>query len=259
MFTILSINTNYSHYRMMRIHISAVGFEIDRIVLPAIKLKADKVWLITHNNPSNDKGFEFVNKVKESLKKEKIEVAEEKADRKDLFDTLRAFRSIVSRESGNQIMVNVSTGSKIQSIAFMMACMMFKDFGMIKPYYAEPDEYMTLSHEQETSGLRDIKLLPDYKIEIPHENLIKCMVLINKQIDGKVTKKKLRDLALEEKLIHVKEKKDNKEIAAYMALNKNIIEPLQNWNFIDIEKIGTSKIVTLSTDGRNALQFLKPL
>ena len=63
---------------------------------------------------------------------------------------------------------------------------------------------------------------------------------------------------IEEKLIHVKEKKDNKEIAAYMALNKNIIEPLQNWNFIDIEKIGTSKIVTLSTDGTNALKFLNP-
>ena len=168
----------------MRVHISPVGFEIDRIVLPAIQLKADKVWLITHNNKSDDKGFEFVNKIKERLKEEKIEVEEEEADRKDLFDTLRAFRSIISKEQGNQIMVNVSTGSKIQSIAFMMACMMFKDFGMIKPYYAEPEEYMTLSHEQETSGLRDIKLLPDYKIEIPHENLIKCMVLINKQKNG---------------------------------------------------------------------------
>jgi Family of unknown function (DUF6293) len=243
---------------MMRVHISAVGFEIDRIVLPAVKLKADRVWLITHSNTIDDKGFEFVKKVKDALKKEKIEVEEEKADRKDLFDTLRAFRSIVSKEQGNQIMVNVSTGSKIQSIAFMMACMMFKDVGMIKPYYAEPDEYMTISKEQETIGLRDIKLLPDYKIEIPHQNLIKCMVLINKQKDGKVTKKKLRDLTLEEKLIHVDENKENKGTAAYMALNKNIIEPLQNWNFIDIEKIGNSKIVSLSTDGRNALKFLNP-
>jgi hypothetical protein len=155
-------------------------------------------------------------------------------------------------------MVNVSTGSKIQSIAFMMACMMFKDFGMIKPYYAEPDEYRSISREQETIGLKDIILLPDYKIEIPRQNLIKCMVLINTEKDGKVTKKKLKDLALEEKLIHVDENKENKDTAAYMALNKNIIEPLQNWNFIDIEKIGNSKIVTLSTDGRNALKFLNP-
>jgi hypothetical protein len=243
---------------MMRVHISAVGFEIDRIVLPALKLKADRVWLITHNNTIDDKGFEFVKRVKESLRKEKIEVEEEKADRKDLFDTLRAFRSIVSKEQGNQIMVNVSTGSKIQSIAFMMACMMFKDFGVIKPYYAEPDEYMTISKEQETVGLRDIVLLPDYKIEIPRQNLIKCMVLINKQISGKITKKKLRDLALEEKIIHIDENKEHKDTAAYMTLNKNIIEPLENWNFINIEKIGNSKIVSLSIDGKNALKFLNP-
>jgi hypothetical protein len=48
----------------------------------------------------------------------------------------------------------------------MMGCMMFKDFGRIKPYYAERKKYMTISLEQEAIGLKDIKLLPDYKIEI---------------------------------------------------------------------------------------------
>jgi hypothetical protein len=38
----------------LRIHIAPVGFEIDRIVLPAIRKKADRVWLIT-DNPSYQK------------------------------------------------------------------------------------------------------------------------------------------------------------------------------------------------------------
>ena len=242
-----------SKLHMRRINISAVGFEIDRVVLPAIELRVDKVWLINHSNKSDDKGFEFVNIIKDRLNEAKIEVEEEEADRKDLFDTLRAFRSIVAKEEGNEIMVNVSTGSKIQSIAAMMACMMFKDSGRIIPYYAEPEQYTNTSHEQETIGLKDIMLLPDYKIEIPKQNLIKCMVLINEQKNGKVTKKNLKDLALKEKLIHVTEKKT--ENAAYMAL-KNIIEPLRNWNFIEIEKRGTSNIVSLIKDGKNALKFL---
>ncbi len=104
-------------------------------------------------------------------------------------------------------------------------------------------------------SLKDIVLLPDYKIEIPKQNLIKCMVLIDTQKNGKVTKKNLKDLALKEKLIHVAEKKT--DTAAYMAL-KNIIELLQNWNFIEIEKRGTSKIVFLSEDGKKALKFLHP-
>jgi hypothetical protein len=63
------------------------------------------------------------------------------------------------------------------------------------------------------------------------------------------------EVALKENLIHVGEKKT--ETAAYMAL-KNLIEPLQNWNFIEIEKSGTSNIVSLSKEGRNALKFLNP-
>ena len=70
-----------------------------------------------------------------------------------------------------------------------------------------------------------------------------------------MTKKNLKDLALRENLIHVAENKT--DTAAYMAL-KNIIEPLQNWNFIEIEKRGTSNIVSLSKEGKNALKFLNP-
>ena len=34
----------------LRIHIAPVGFELDRIILPAVRMKADKVWLIAHDN-----------------------------------------------------------------------------------------------------------------------------------------------------------------------------------------------------------------
>jgi len=245
-------------FSVLRIHISPVGFEIDRVVLPAIHLKADRVWLVTHSHPYDDKGSTFTIKIKNILEENKIECLEESADRRDLFDTLRALRSIILKEKGNNIMVNTSTGSKIQSIASMMACMMFKDFGNIQPYYAEPEKYRSNPDEQETEGLKKIIELPDYRIEIPNRNLIKCLELIDKEKNSSVTKKKLKDLAIEENLIRVSEDKENKEISAYMALNKNIIEPLQNWNFINIKKIGNSKIVTLSTDGLNALKFLNP-
>ena len=240
----------------MRVHISPVGFEIDRVVSPAIELKADRVWLITHNNPHEDKASTFVAEIKNKLKERKIECLEESADRKDLFDTLRVLRYITGREKGNNIMINVSTGSKIQSIASMMACMMFRDFGTVTPYYVEPENYRSIPDEQETEGLKDIILLPDYRIEIPGKNLIKSLELINKEKSGTLTKKKLRDLALQENLIHVSEFKENKETAAYMALNKNILEPLQKWNFVTVEKSGKRKIVYLSNDGKNALKFL---
>jgi predicted transcriptional regulator len=41
-----------------------------------------------------------------------------------------------------------------------------------------------------------------------------------------------------------------------MALNKNLIEPLLEWNFISVIKQGAHHMVALTNKGRNALRFL---
>jgi hypothetical protein len=168
-------------------------------------------------------------------------------------------------EKGNHILVNVSVGSKIQAIASTMACMMFKDMATIKPYYVVPEKYNTILLEekrnQETEGMKDIITLPEYKIEIPNEKLVECMNLISQHKDNKITKKELKDLALDRNLIQVGKKvtqdeEERSDQAAYMALNKNLIEPLMDWKFISVEKIGARHIVSLTDEGINALKFL---
>lgn len=44
--------------------------------------------------------------------------------------------------------------------------------------------------------------------------------------------------------------------AAYMALNKNLIEPLLAWRFISESKIGSHHVISLTEDGKHALKFL---
>jgi hypothetical protein len=231
---------------MLRIHIAPVGFNVDRIVLPAEKMKADRVWLILHNDPQNDQGKTFTESIKKKLEQNRIEFKFERADRTDLFDTLRVLRSIVLGEIRNAIYVNVSAGSKIQAIASMMTCMMFKDTAMIKPYYAVPEKYTMFPKRPETIGLREIVTLPEYKVEIPDENLIECLALINQRAGGKISKKELKDQAFEKELIHVDDKSEHFEQAGYMSLNKNIIEPLLKWKFISIEKLGSRHIISLT-------------
>jgi NAD(P)-dependent dehydrogenase (short-subunit alcohol dehydrogenase family) len=70
-----------------------------------------------------------------------------------------------------------------------------------------------------------------------------------------------KDLALDQNLIYVGKKgaQDDEgcsDQAAYMALNKNLIEPLMDWKFINIEKIGARHVVSLTDEGINALRFL---
>ena len=59
--------------------------------------------------------------------------------------------------------------------------------------------------------------------------------------------------------VGIKDTQDREEHsnqAAYMALNKNLIEPLMDWKFISVEKIGSRHIVSLTDEGINALRFL---
>ncbi|MFY9871180.1 MAG: DUF6293 family protein [Candidatus Nitrosopolaris sp.] len=226
--------------QMLRVHIAPVGFEVDRIVLPAIDMKADRVWLITDDKPKEDEGSKFVKLIQRKLKEVRIECFQGEADRIDLFDILRVLRIIILKEKGNSILVNVSVGSKIQAIASMMACMMFKDIANIKPYYVVPERYnssLVKEDKQETEGLKEIKPMPEYKIEIPNQKLIKCLDIINRKADGNITKRELKDAAIEAGLIHVDEKRltsiamkkeEYSDQAAYMSLNKNLIAPLQN-------------------------------
>lgn len=246
--------------QILRVHVAPVGFEVDRIVLPAINMKADRVWLIVHAGAKADKGDKFVKAIESNLKDARIECLKASADRIDLFDILRALRTIILKEKGNSILVNVSVGSKIQAIASMMACMMFKDLAMIKPYYVVPEIYnssLAKENKQETEGVKDIIGLPEYKIEIPSDKLIRCLGIIDERAGGKITKRELKDLAIENNLIHVDDKKISSDQAAYMALNKNLIEPLLDWKFITESKVGSHHIISLTEDGIHALKFLK--
>jgi hypothetical protein len=144
----------------------------------------------------------------------------------------------------------------------MMACMMFKDIAMIKPYYVVPERYnssLVKEDKQETEGVKDIIALPEYKIEIPSNKLIRCLDMIDKQKGGRITKRELKDLVIEDNLIHVDNKSSRAQYsdqAAYMALNKNLIEPLLDWRFITESKIGSHHIISLTEDGKHALKFL---
>jgi uncharacterized protein DUF6293 len=135
----------------------------------------------------------------------------------------------------------------------------------IRPYYAFPKKYASLpmkkqEQEQETFGLKKIIGLPDYKISIPSEKLIRCLSFISKEQNAKITKKKLKDLAIKNNLIHTATKKNNPaestEQAEYMALNKNLLEPMLSWKFITVSKVGSNHVVSMTNEGRDALRFL---
>jgi hypothetical protein len=170
-------------------------------------------------------------------------------------DYTRGTRHSQDYTRGTRHSQDYTRGSKIQSIASMMACMIFKDRIDITPYYAVPEKYTTIPREQETIGVKKILKLPEYKIQTPPDNLIKCLEIIYQWKNYRISNKDLRDQALEKNLIHV-ERHEHWEQSAYMALKTNLLEPLLKWQYIKVEKIGRRHDIILTPEGLNVLKFL---
>ena len=238
-----------------RIQIAPVGFEIDRIVVPAKKEKADIVYLIMHSNLSVDKSTKYAEKIKDSLKKSKIKTETVYADRNNLLDIVKAVKEIILKHRQSEILINVSSGSKIHAIACMMGCMIFDDRKNIRPFYAEPEKYPAFkSNEQQTYGVKNVQPLPTYQMKTPKKELLEILTIIKNA--GRIKKSELADMAIKRKIITINSTQ-NFKMARFTSLDKNVIRPLKDqWNFVDEEKIGRNRYIFLTEDGKLASQFL---
>jgi len=241
----------------LRVHIAPVGFEIDRIVIPAVDMKADKVWLVVHDNVAEDKATKYRDKIEKLLEKKGIETETAFANRLRLFPIIKAVTEIIFKERKNDIYVNVATGSKVHAIGCMMACMLFDDRDKIHPFYAQAEKYPEYEGTgQETYGVSEIHSLPTYRIGTPKRELLEAMKII-KDAGGRIQKKKMAEEAEKRKIIIVNAKEQNFTQARFASLDKNIVQPLvDTWGFVEVEKIGRNRWIKMTEDGEHAAEFL---
>ena len=241
----------------LRVHIAPVGFEVDRIVIPLRQKKADRLWLLVHTNAALDQSGPYVDQIESGCRKLGVEVKKQHANRMDLFNMIRAIKEIVEVEKNNLIYVNVASGSKIQAIACMMACMMLKNHDNLKPFYAIPEKYAALKDRPQSSGVKDLVPLPVYGMQTPKPILLQALGIVAGCANQRVTKKDMAKLAENRGLISVTPGKSNRSQLRFTSLQNNIIDPLEHqWKFIQVEKVGRNRWITLTDEGRDAVDFL---
>lgn len=250
-----TIDTIMTQISDLRIHIAPVGYEIDRIVMPAKDLRADMVYLMIHENKSQDKAVPFYNKITQQLKKQNIDVQLEYHDRLNLFAIIKSVKRLIEKEKQNKLFINLASGSKIQSIGCMMACMMFNEYQNVKPFYVEAKEYPGFSGKPISTGIKDIEYVPTYNIQKPSQKHIEALKIINEK--QRLSKKDMVKLAVENKLITVNAQKGNESQAKFASLDKNIIQPLEEkWQYITVEKVGRNRYIQLTNEGKKAADIL---
>ena len=250
-----TVDTMSSNLKL-RVHIAPVGFEIDRIIIPATRMKADKVYLLRHDNYAEDKSGPYLEKIAKKLDNKNISTEIVNVNRYRLFGIIRVVKEIIIKERDSDIYLNIASGSKIHAVGCMMAAMLKDDRTNIHPYYAQAETYPTYSgKEQQTFGVEEIHDLPTYQIRTPPPKLLEALSII--KAEDRITKKRLAEIADDHDLINVGAREENFQQARFASLDKNIIHPLEHdWEFIKVEKVGRNRIITLTKEGKYAAEFL---
>lgn len=232
-----------------RVHIAPVGFEIDRVVLPFIKMKGERIHLIVRRD-SNERGINCQERIVEDLERAQKPYQIHKAEF-DLLKLIYTCRKIIEGEldSGNHVFVNISSGGSIQGVACHFATLTFKKG--VSAYYAYPERYIEMvdpNRAQNSAGLSKIEMVPHYSIDLPTPEEMSFLVLVGQSKDSR--KSILLKRCLESGLFSVEGKS---KPYGHVILESRYIRPLKEKELLVVEGRGKSNKVLLTEKGRNTL------
>jgi len=230
----------------LRVHISPVGFEVRRVVEPLIRLRADRAYLVTGR--PDDLAKKQWRAIHEALSEEykAIEVKDEYENPWDFHALLRLYGRITrsERADGNEVLINVSTGTKVSAMVGLLAGM----FWGASPYYAETGYVGT----SETVGnivfppLLRFSVMPPQQREVLH-----------------ILKAEARSLRKEEMIQSLRraeilpESGQISEASVYRRLEA-LLGPLVDQRFIIVKGNRKAGRIELTEEGRAAALLLEP-
>ncbi|MFC7205076.1 DUF6293 family protein [Haloferax namakaokahaiae] len=250
-----------------RVHVSPLGYEFDRVLKPAIDYKADRVYLLEHEEPNSEKP-EYHETLKEDLQDAGITVHSVQCDIFDLYTVLGEIAQIITTHAKDEVYVNLSTGSKISAIGGMIACMVTRESANVTPYYVRAEGYAPDEEVEEGTpvsfGMAAITELPAYPIQGPSKEEIVILQFISEE--QPITKKQLIRQArqvvgrfkqnVEDKGIQVD---SDPYMGEYRLLDTHILDPLQKRECVKITEVGRSKEIVITDEGQNTLKAFEYL
>jgi len=239
-----------------RIHIAPIGYEKERVYKPPIESGADKVILIEHrsNTKSNEitKGEECKAAVHRELADEGIRTKVEECDLFDINSCVLTIAEAVESFSNDDVYVNLATGSKLSAIGGMIACTATHAV----PYYVHAEGY---EGEAITTGVADMEELSTYPLTLPHQQYLEVLAYIEEESKEEDTVIKGDIVSYAQDLPLLSEYDRDQERNMYDPVEKEIIEPLVNQEYLKREYRGNETRYYLTEEGKETLQILKYL
>jgi hypothetical protein len=242
-----------------RVHVVPFGVERDRILVPVREYAADDVVLLDYLSepaparPSvedlvavfDDQGVSY------DLRDVQID---------DPFDALAEVGQAIADYRDDDVFVNLATGDTPVGIGAMMACMTTG----ARPYYVTARQHG--SHQGPVpTDVESIESMPSYPLERPTDEQLAVMQHIatseRTNREGEPYRKKSDLITFGEvaELPFLADFDGETAQGKFRRLQRYIVDPLTDKDFITIVEVGVNKQVFLTDDGRNTLRAFQHL
>ena len=234
-----------------RVHIMPVGYEFDRIVLPAQELRADRVVLL--DPVTEQEAPRYTGDVCEALDEARIDYELVNCDIFDLFESLGTIAKLATAYEDDDVYVNLASGSKVTAMGGMIACMATDAI----PSYVRAEKYAEQTESGVSEGVAEISRVPTYPIERPSRQHVAVLDYIAEH--EKTTKKSVIELGEEVNLPFIADYESTEPKGKYRLLDSRILQPLVENEYIEVEAVGRTKRISITENGRNTLQAFQYL
>lgn len=234
-----------------RVHVAPVGFEIDRIVLPFLEMKGERIHLIVRKE-RNARGDRCVEGITQELKRHSKPFELHKIDL-DLFKIIHVCRQVIAEElkSKNHVFVNISSGGSIQAVASHFATLTFRDG--VSAYYAYPETYVEKvdpSRPQASSGISRIEVIPHYSIELPDDTELAFLKIV---AEARIPSK--RAILEECRRRGIISQEGKSKPYGHVVLENKFVKPLESSGLLRVLDKGRRSRILLTEKGLNTLHL----
>ncbi|WGI18082.1 DUF6293 family protein [Methanonatronarchaeum sp. AMET-Sl] len=243
------------------VHITPLGFEIDRVIQPLEKYPANRIHILTvdsekHGHRLYKKQKKYTKKIKQKLNKLKIEFKIHDTDIFNLIDVMDKTSSLIKKEktNGSRIYINISGAGRLTAVATTLTGM----YHDINTYYVKADRYPDSQKEKNKHGLsivetNQIQEIKNLSFKKPSEEAITVLKTLDKKGPQKTDdllnqlSKKHSRYKFKGRYQDLNRKKKQKLI---MRLNRGILDKLEKNGYITREKTGRRNIIKKTETGK---------
>jgi len=234
-----------------RVHLIPVGYENDRIVLPAVELRADRVVLLRYEDETDHPSY--AETVRGRFEEAGIDHETVPCNIFDFYDSIGTVAELATRFADHEVYVNLASGSKVTAIGGMIACMATG----ATPYYVRAQRYAAETDGDVAEGIREITELPTYPMQSPEPQHVAVMDHLDRE-DG-ARKRDLIDFGKAEGLPFIADRDAANRKSEYRLLDSHVLGPLADNGYVTLETVGRSTRVSLTESGRNTLRAFRYL